>query len=141
MRRKAFHNGIQTYHLKSGSHSIDYEDGYEQTFAYRNKSSLAQHTDRKKNKQTPQLPKINSIDISLSSPRKSENAEYKNINLSETEPKKGALSLRSQCLVDSQIKAPKFGLGHEDVRKKYFKEYDIELLGRDSPGPNAYSPT
>ena len=33
-----------------------------------------------------------------------------------------------------------FGLSYENMKKQYFKEYDVELLGRHSPGPGAYSP-
>ena len=34
----------------------------------------------------------------------------------------------------------KFGLSFENVKKQYFKEYDVELYGMHSPGPGAYSP-
>jgi hypothetical protein len=34
-----------------------------------------------------------------------------------------------------------FGASFEDVKKmQYFKEYEVELLGKHSPGPQAYSP-
>ena len=33
-----------------------------------------------------------------------------------------------------------FGLSFENVKKTYFKEYDVELYGKHSPGPGAYSP-
>jgi hypothetical protein len=33
-----------------------------------------------------------------------------------------------------------FGVGFNQMKKKYFKEYDVELIGKDSPGPANYSP-
>ena len=35
----------------------------------------------------------------------------------------------------------KFGLSFDNMKKQYFKEYDVELYGRHSPGPGAYSPS
>jgi hypothetical protein len=33
-----------------------------------------------------------------------------------------------------------FGLSFKKSKQIYFKEYEIELLGKESPGPAVYSP-
>ena len=34
-----------------------------------------------------------------------------------------------------------FGLSFQKTMKKYFKEYEVELFGKDSPGPQQYNIT
>jgi hypothetical protein len=33
----------------------------------------------------------------------------------------------------------KFGLSFGKIKKKFFKEYSVELFGKDSPGPQKYN--
>jgi len=33
-----------------------------------------------------------------------------------------------------------FGVSFKQMKKIYFKEYDLELIGKESPGPAVYSP-
>lgn len=33
-----------------------------------------------------------------------------------------------------------FGMSYKQVQKKFFKEYEADLIGKESPGPAIYSP-
>jgi hypothetical protein len=33
-----------------------------------------------------------------------------------------------------------FGLSYRKLQKQFFKEFQVELMGKDSPGPGLYTP-
>ena len=53
---------------------------------------------------------------------------------------KNALQEFANVQLLSNRDSTSFGVGFQETKNKYFKEYEVELLGKHSPGPANYSP-